>query len=222
MKVSDHYQLTAPGGPYPGKLINRRFPDLAKGKDDKRKAFYLTKKDESGIGIVEAPVSDILKAIKDDYGLSMAEICRKAGLDESTVWRWEKQNRNPSLPSLARIVAVLEQCITNEDTSKAIRITDKDKLMEIYLRALAMLGVECDGHAGAVYMRESALRGGWGLELTAAVAVSLCMPSDVSQGFRVVYCNTECIAIQPINAPTSKEAVEYCAEQYKGWATAYL
>ena len=55
-----------------------------------------------------------LRAFRDRWGLSRAELVRRLDVDYSTVWRWEEKGENELPQRITLAIAGLEQALKSE------------------------------------------------------------------------------------------------------------
>lgn len=57
---------------------------------------------------VEMDAGDIIKGLRNDKGLTLKELAKRANVSESAVSRWENKNRIPTIDVFIRIVMALD------------------------------------------------------------------------------------------------------------------
>lgn len=59
-----------------------------------------------------------LRAAREAHDWSIAELARRTGLDQSTVYRWEQEQRQPTLPAILRLASTFS--MTGSELIKGI------------------------------------------------------------------------------------------------------
>ena len=65
------------------------------------------------------PTPSAIEAEAKAAGLTLAQLCRKAGIAQSTCWRWRQGTTEPRLDVVRRLLHAVDESAANRDSAVA-------------------------------------------------------------------------------------------------------